>query len=973
MSKVIKITDATDLVPTSNYPYGKWDFSHFNPIQSKLMEIYDKDCNVVIASATASGKAQPLTSKILSPNGFVEMGNVKVGDEILSHTGDIAKITGVFPQGKKPIYRVVFSDSSSTSCCEDHLWLARNNDRFFRLMSLKKIIRFGEFNYWQIPLVQEKEIFPESAYSEERYFTKIELIGEQECQCISVDTQTHLYITDDYILTHNTISSELFLAYEIRKNKGKGIYVGPLKSLAKEKQEDWTISSHHFSDLKTFIATGDFRFTEKRSKEMDESSLVVMTPEMLSSRARNYKSEKSRFLYETNVIIWDEFHLIGVPKRGDHCEVALMKLIEINPNARMIALSATMPNVDEICGWLAEVTGRDTYYLESSYRPCPLNVHYETYYDGDRDYDSKELSKIGMACAIVEHYPDDKFLVFVHTKRTGQKMVEALARYGVNAEFHYADLTLKKRLDLENRFKTDKDFRVLVATSTVAWGCNLPARRVVITGIHRGLQEVENYDLGQMCVEENSKIMMAFGIEYYKKAKDVVVGDKVIGVDSNNKFTKGTVTKIFSSKETARKFTLSNGKEVVFNNHPILDRENNWKNSNDLKVGDEIISIQTLSFLFGKVNKSDYVRIDSIEEVEDCFLVNFSVDDCETFIVDDIVTHNCGRAGRPKYDPRGDAYILVPESEKDYWVRKLRKPTLIRSTLLEYVGKETDPHYKILAFHVVSEIHQGTIKTKEGFHKWFKKSLAYYQGHFFDDQVIDNTLSLLIECKAVTIRDNEYECTSIGKIASMFYYSPFDVSDLKRNFSELFNNNKDNDDFAISIALANIDTHRWGIVNKWEKEAISGYISRIEKMFGCGKFTDSCMKVGCVYHNMLKGKYDVPVLQAITGTLLLDLDRTIQVLNAVDGMSSKWDRLNWFKNLNLRVKYGVEPDLVELCQIPNVGGARAKRLKSVRIKSLEEFVSYDANTLAKIMKCSLKLVNEAIDGAKEIILKESME
>lgn len=684
MPQVIKISDTNLLVPTSSFPCANWDFENFNPVQSKVFEVYEGTSNTAIAAATSAGK---------------------------------------------------------------------------------------------------------------------------------------------------TVVAEMYLSYEIKKRGGKGIYVGPLKALAKEKEQDWTDPNHHFGKLKTFIATGDFRFTAKRIEEMDQSDLIVMTPEMLASRSRNHNSDKSKFLYETGTIVIDESHLLTVPSRGDHIEVALMKLVEINPNIRVVLLSATMPNVDEICGWISNITGRDTYYLESDYRPCPLNIHYETYYDGDKNYDAKEIQKIATSCAIAGHYHEDKFLIFTHTKRTGHLMVEALGRDGITAEFHNADLPLKERLKLEDRFKNDKSFRVIVATSTLAWGLNLPARRVIVAGVHRGLTEVENYDIQQMI----------------------------------------------------------------------------------------------------------------------------------------------GRAGRPKYDPRGDAYILVPESQKDEWIVKLKRKAKIRSTLLDFVGKPENPHYKTLAFHIVSEIHQGNVKTKEAFKTWFKKSLAHFQDHAFDDKVVEKTLGLLEQCRAIFVNDHgEYECTAVGKVASMFYYSPFDVSDLRRNFKKLFEEKKDTNDFAVSLAMGNIDTYRWSICNRQEKDAIAMYKMTIDKMYGKDMMTDSVCKIGCTYFNMMRGKRDVPVLQSMTGALLADMDRTLQVLNALDQMSCKWDRVQWFRTLGLRIRYGVEPDLVELCQIPNVGAVRAKKLKASRIKTLGDFTNYDAPALSKIMGCSLKLAEQALNGAKEIELRESI-
>lgn len=523
-------------------------------------------------------------------------------------------------------------------------------------------------------------------------------------------------------------------------------------------------------------------------------------------------------------------HLLTVPKRGDHIEVALMKMMSINPEVRIVLLSATMPNVDEICGWITNLTGRDTYFLESDYRPCPLSIHYESYYDGDKSYDDKENQKVSTACSIVSYYPDDKFLIFVHTKRTGKLMVDELDQHGVVAEFHNADLGLKKRRELEDRFKNDPSFRVVVATSTLAWGLNLPARRVIITGIHRGLTPVENYDIWQ---------------------------------------------------------------EV-------------------------------------------------------------------------------GRAGRPRYDPRGDAYILVPESTKDEHVARLKKKSPIRSTMLEYVGTPTNPHYKTLAFHVVSEIHHGSIKTKEGFHEWFRKSLAHHQDQDFNDDVVDRTIQMLEQCRAIVIEDNEYKCTAIGKVASMFYYSPFDVSDLRRNFKQVFDQKLEDNDYALAMAMGNIDTNKWAIANRYEKEQMFLFQGKVERMFGEATFLPGAIKYGFAYYNMLKGK-KVEVFAALQGSLLVDLERTMQVVNAIDSMSCKWDKQAWFKTFKMRLQYGVEADLVELVRIPNVGHVRANRLKDKKIKTMSDFLNYNATQLAGIMKCSNKLAEEALEGARMIELQDSVD
>jgi hypothetical protein len=72
-----------------------------------------------------TGHAQPLSAKVLTPSGFKRMGDIHVGDEVITPDGSATQVTNVFPQGKKPIYRVVFNDGSQTRTTADHLWSVR--------------------------------------------------------------------------------------------------------------------------------------------------------------------------------------------------------------------------------------------------------------------------------------------------------------------------------------------------------------------------------------------------------------------------------------------------------------------------------------------------------------------------------------------------------------------------------------------------------------------------------------------------------------------------------------------------------------------------------------------------------------------------------------------------------------------------------------------------------------------------------
>lgn len=77
---------------------------------------------------SGSGKAQPLDAKILTPTGWTTMGNLAVGDLVVGSDGQPHAVTAVYPQGDKDIYRVTFSDGSSTETCAEHLWAVRRSN-----------------------------------------------------------------------------------------------------------------------------------------------------------------------------------------------------------------------------------------------------------------------------------------------------------------------------------------------------------------------------------------------------------------------------------------------------------------------------------------------------------------------------------------------------------------------------------------------------------------------------------------------------------------------------------------------------------------------------------------------------------------------------------------------------------------------------------------------------------------------------
>ncbi|HTO43331.1 MAG TPA: replicative DNA helicase [Burkholderiales bacterium] len=96
---------------------------------------------IIIAGRPSMGKAQPLDAKVKTVDGWKRMGELRLGDELASTDGSRSRVSGVFPQGRKQVYRVTFSDGRSTECCGEHLWKVYYRDwPEARVLSTERVI-----------------------------------------------------------------------------------------------------------------------------------------------------------------------------------------------------------------------------------------------------------------------------------------------------------------------------------------------------------------------------------------------------------------------------------------------------------------------------------------------------------------------------------------------------------------------------------------------------------------------------------------------------------------------------------------------------------------------------------------------------------------------------------------------------------------------------------------------------------------
>lgn len=82
----------------------------------------DKRPQVILLSGDSGcGKAQPLDSKVLTTSGYKRMGDIQIGDEVFTHNGNRGRVSGIYPQGVRPVYRITLSDKTYIDVSDEHL------------------------------------------------------------------------------------------------------------------------------------------------------------------------------------------------------------------------------------------------------------------------------------------------------------------------------------------------------------------------------------------------------------------------------------------------------------------------------------------------------------------------------------------------------------------------------------------------------------------------------------------------------------------------------------------------------------------------------------------------------------------------------------------------------------------------------------------------------------------------------------
>lgn len=196
---ITPMPDLTQSIPLKMemYPYQKQGTAY--ALEKKRL---------IIGDQPGLGKAQPLTANIATPQGWVKMGQLQVGQELFGVDGCAYKVEAIYPQGFRSVYKVTFNDGFSTECDIEHLWAVRDvnrrrRDQGWTVKTTRDLLSAGlEYNLpdkrkksgrkavlkWEIPLANPLQ-YPSKEYVIHPYIMGL-LLGDGALSgrsiCISI-------------------------------------------------------------------------------------------------------------------------------------------------------------------------------------------------------------------------------------------------------------------------------------------------------------------------------------------------------------------------------------------------------------------------------------------------------------------------------------------------------------------------------------------------------------------------------------------------------------------------------------------------------------------------------------------------------------------------------------------------------------------------------------------------------------------
>lgn len=320
------------------------------------------------------------------------------------------------------------------------------------------------------------------------------------------------------------------LIHGFKTDQYKIVYMAPTKSLCSERQRDWQ-AKFVALDLRCAELTGDT--DQGQLRNVQSASIIITTPEKWDSMTRKWK-DHARLMQMVKLFLIDEVHILK-DSRGATLEAVVSRMKSVGSNVRFVALSATVPNSEDIATWLGK--NHTSQHLPATrekfgeeFRPVRLQKHVVgiSYRGNDFGFESACDPKLPDIIAKYSH--KKPVMVFCITRKSAVNTAKLLGNVWASkgsrdrhwegptqrlivqdpelnnilasgVAFHHAGLEGPDRLTVEKGF-LEGQINVICCTSTLAVGVNLPCHMVIIKNTvsyqDDGLKEYADLEIMQM-------------------------------------------------------------------------------------------------------------------------------------------------------------------------------------------------------------------------------------------------------------------------------------------------------------------------------------------------------------------------------------------------------------------------------------------------------------------------------------------
>ncbi|BDD63957.1 hypothetical protein MPDQ_006298 [Monascus purpureus] len=411
-----------------------------------------------------------------------------------------------------------------------------------------------------------------------------------------------------------TVAAELAMWWAFREKPGsKVVYIAPMKALVRERVDDWRKRLTALMGLKLVELTGD---NTPDTRTIRDADIIITTPEKWDGISRSWQTRD--YVRKVSLVIIDEIHLLG-GDRGPILEIIVSRMNYIasqsKGSVRLMGMSTACANATDLANWLGVKEG--LFNFRHSVRPVPLEIYIDGFPEQRGFSPFMQSMNRPTFLAIKNHSPDKPVIVFVASRRQTRLTAKDLINYcGMEDDprrfvrmseedlqlnlarvkddalrealsfgigLHHAGLVESDRQLSEELFANNK-IQILVATSTLAWGVNLPAHLVVVKGTQFFDAKIEGY-------------------------KDMDLTDvlQMLGRAGRPQFDSSGIARIFTqeSKKAFYKHFLHTGFPVESTLHKVLDNHLGAEvSAGTITTKQDALDYLTWTFFFRRLHKN---------------------------------------------------------------------------------------------------------------------------------------------------------------------------------------------------------------------------------------------------------------------------------------------------------------------------------------------------------------------------------